>query len=366
MNNTFFKSLIIVVAFALTVFSVSAFPLNIEDKKSLPIHYSGRVVVGESDNKPIYTYSWPGVYFEAAFIGTEVDLKLNDSNNILNIIVDGQAPIVITKPGRKTYSINNLTEGKHHIRLEKRTETQYGTGSFEGFFIPGNSQAITLEKPKRSMEFIGDSAAVGYGIRSPKRECSEEDIFSFTDTQITYAALTAKAFNADYQINASSGFGVVRNYNGGMPEQTFLSLYPYALNDRGALYQSNWSPNIIVIGLGGNDFATPLNPDEKWKIREALQDDYVENYKKFVLSLRKKHPKARFILLSYAVVGDELEGQIARVIKALKQNGVHNIGLVTTKPVELSACQWHPSETDHKNAAEILTNYIKANPELWN
>lgn len=366
MSNPFFKTVISLVVFLLTIFSVPVFSLSSEDKKPLPIHYSGRVVVGELDNMPAYTYSWPGVYFEAAFIGTEVDLKLNDSNNILNIIVDGQAPIVLTKPGKKTYTINNLAEGKHRIRLEKRTETQYGTGTFEGFFVPENSQAITLEKPKRSIEFIGDSAVVGYGIRSPKRECSEEEIFSFTDTQITYAALTAKAFSADYQINALSGFGVVRNYNGAFPENTFLSLYPYALNDKGALYQSDWSPNIIVIGLGGNDFATPLNPDEKWKTREALQDDYVTSYKNFILNLRKKHPEAHFILLSYAVVGDELETHIARVIKELKQKGVRDIGLVTTKPVELAACHWHPSEADHKNAAGILTNYIKANPELWN
>lgn len=363
MKSTFFKSLIIV--FAVTVFSVPAFSSNIEGKKPLPIHYSGRVVVSELDNVPAYTYSWPGVYFEAAFIGTEVDLKLNDSNNILNIIVDGQKPIVLAKPGDITYSINNLTEGKHHIRLEKRTETQFGTGAFEGFFVPDHSQVITLEKPKRSMEFIGDSAVVGYGIRSPKRECSDDEIFSFTDTQITYAALTAKVFNADYQINALSGFGVVRNYNGAFPDNTLLSLYPYTLNDKGALYKSNWSPNIIVIGLGGNDFATPLNPDEKWKTREALQDDYVESYKSFILSLRKKHPETHFILLSYAVVGDELEAQIVRVIKELKQKGVRDISLVTTKSEELSACHWHPSETDHKNSAEILTNYIKANPGLW-
>lgn len=363
MNNTFFKSLIIV--FAVTIFSVSAFSSNIEGKKPLPIHYSGRVVVSELDGMPTYTYSWPGVYFEATFIGTEVDLKLNDSNNIFNIIVDGQAPIVLTKPGKTTYSINNLSEGKHHIRLEKRTETQFGTGAFEGFFVPNHNQVFVLEKPKRSMEFIGDSAVVGYGIRSPKRECSNDEIFSFTDTQITYAALTAKAFNADYQINVLSGFGVVRNYNGAFPENSFLSLYPYTLNDKGALYQSDWSPNIIVIGLGGNDFATPLNPDEKWKTREALQDDYVKSYKDFILGLRTKHPQTHFILLSYAVAGDELESQIARVIKELKQKGVRDIGLVTIKPVELSACDWHPSEIDHKNSAEILTNYIKANPGLW-
>lgn len=366
MSNAFLKPVISLAVFVLTLFSVTAFSQSTEEKKPLPLHHGGRVVIGELNNIPTYTYSWPGVYFEAAFVGTEVDLKLNDSNNVLNIIVDGQAPVVLTKPGRTTYSINNLPQGKHRVRIEKRTETLYGTGTFEGFFIPKNSQAITLEKPKRSMEFIGDSALVGYGIRSSKRECGEEEIVSFTDTQLTYAALTAKAFNADYQINALSGFGVVRNYNGAFPENTFLSLYPYSLNDKGALYKSDWSPNIIVIGLGGNDFATPLNAGEKWKTREALQDDYVKSYKDFILSLHTKNPNAHFILLSYAVSGDELENQIARVIKALKQEGMRDVGLLTTKAVELSACHWHPSETDHKNAAKILANYIKANPGLWN
>ncbi len=366
MSNPLFKTVISLVVFSLTIFSISAFSLSPEDKAPLPIHYGGRVVVGELDGAPTYTYSWPGVYFEAAFVGAEVDLKFNDSNNILNIIVDGKAPVALTKPGKTTYSINSLTQGRHHIRVEKRTETLFGTGTFEGFFVSGNSQAVALEKPKRKIEFIGDSAVVGYGIRSRKLECGEAEVFSFTDTQLTYAALTAKAFGADYQINALSGFGVVRNYNGAFPKNTFLSLYPYALNDKSALYQSDWSPNIIVIGLGGNDFATPLNPDEKWKPREALQDDYVKSYKDFILGLRAKHPNAHFILLSYAVVGDELETQIARVIKELKKIDVGDIGLVTIKPKELSACHWHPSENDHKNSAEILTNYIKANPELWN
>ena len=311
------------------------------------------------------TYSWPGVYFEAAFAGTEVDVRLDDSNNILNLIIDGQAPVVLARPGKKTYSINNLAEGEHRIRLEKRTETQFDTGTFEGFFIPDHDREITPEKPKRRMEFIGDSAVIGYGIRSPRRECSDEEIFSFTDTQLTYAALTAKALGADYQINALSGLGVVRNYNGAMPEQTVLSLYPYALNDKGALYQGDWSPDIIVIALGGNDFATPLNPDERWKTREALQDDFVEKHESFILSLREKHRGAHLVLLSYDPINKELENQVTRVVEKLKMKGEDRVDLVGIRPMTLSACQWHPSEADHRDAADILIRHIEANPALW-
>lgn len=366
MNNAFSRTAISAVVLVLAISPASASSPGMEGKKPLPIHHGGRVVVGESNGMPTYTYSWPGVYFEAAFAGTEVDVRLDDGNNILNVIIDGQAHAVLSRPGKKTYSINNLAEGEHRIRLEKRTETQYDTGTFEGFFIPDHDREITLEKPKRSMEFIGDSAVIGYGIRSPKRECSDEEIFSFTDTQLTYAALAAKALGADYQINALSGLGVVRNYNGAMPGQTFPSLYPYALNDKGVLYQGDWSPDIIVIGLGGNDFATPLNPGERWETRAALQDDFVESHEKFILGLREKRPEAHFVLLSYDPINKELESQVARVVEKLKTGGEDRIDLVGIRPATLSACQWHPSEADHKDSADILINHIEANPALWN
>jgi len=90
MNNAFFKHIVMIIVFALTIFSTCAFSFNIENKKPLPIHYGGRVVVNKLDHMSTYTYSWPGVYFETAFIGTEVDLKLNDSNNILKSLLMGK------------------------------------------------------------------------------------------------------------------------------------------------------------------------------------------------------------------------------------------------------------------------------------
>jgi len=93
--------------------------------------------------------------------------------------------------------------------------------------------------------------------------------------------LTAKHFKADYQINASSGFGVVRNYNGGNPEKNLLTLYPFTINSLSTLNHKDeidharWAPHIIVIGLGTNDFSTQLNPNEKWTTRTQLQNDFV-------------------------------------------------------------------------------------------
>jgi hypothetical protein len=44
---------------------------------------------------------------------------------------------------------------------------------------------------------------------------------------------------------------------------------PFALNDNEAIYSCKWSPKIIVIGLGENDFSTPLKVEKMADPRSA-------------------------------------------------------------------------------------------------
>ena len=337
------------------------------EKYVLPVHYSGRVLVEKNDSNTSYTYSWPGVYFEAEFIGPELDVRLNDSNNILNVIIDDNEPIVLTKPGKITHSLKNLGKGKHKVRLEKRTETQMATGIFEGFYVSDKGSVLKALPRQRRMEFIGDSFTVGYGNLSPGRECSNDEIFRFTNTHQAFGALTAQHFNADYQINAISGSGIVRNYNGAYPDENFLKYYPYTLlSNKTIEYKESWFPNIIVLELGGNDFSTPLNPGEKWKSREALQADYVKHYTAFILGLRSRNPQASFIFVVPKMPSQELYQQHSQIIERLKAKGESRIYLLSAEAMELSSCQWHPSLKDHQAVSQLLIDFINANPQLWN
>lgn len=331
----------------------------------LPVHHVGRVLIEKNDVHTTYTYSWPGVYFDAAFTGPEVDIKLDDANNILAITVDDNEPIVLEKPGKITHSLKNLGDGQHRIRLEKRTETQIGTGSFLGFYVPDKNNQSKPDVRQRKMEFIGDSMLVGYGNLSPKRECSNDEIFRFTNTHQAFGALTAKHFDADYQINAVSGIGIVRNYNGGFPDKNFVKFYPYSLlDDKTHIYKESWSPQIIVLGQGGNDFATPLNSGEKWKSREALQDDFRKNYVAFITDLRRQHPKATFILLTLDRLQEQNQ-QVNKVFSTLTAGGEKNIHLLGIQFKELTGCQWHASLNDHQAISTILINFINKNPQFW-
>ena len=188
---------------AQTLTPVSAIPA---DRQVLPVHVGGRVVAHPlPGNTTEYEHQWPGVYFESRFDGTQVYLAFNDALNEYRLLIDGQAPLTVNQPGKGAFEITGLAPGAHGIRLEKITESQAVSGAFDGFFIAANEKALPIGGRVRQMEFIGDSSMTGYGDRSTTRQCTDEERRARTDTQQGFAALTAKHFDADYQINAISG-----------------------------------------------------------------------------------------------------------------------------------------------------------------
>ncbi|ACE85322.1 bifunctional acetylxylan esterase/glucomannan deacetylase [Cellvibrio japonicus] len=338
-----------------------------DSTKPLPLHIGGRVLVESPANQPVsYTYSWPAVYFETAFKGQSLTLKFDDDQNIFRLIVDDKAPVVINKPGKVDYPVESLAPGKHRVRLEKLTETQSTSGRFLGFYTDPSAKPLALPKRKRQIEFIGDSFTVGYGNTSPSRECTDEELFKTTNSQMAFGPLTAKAFDADYQINASSGFGIVRNYNGTSPDKSLLSLYPYTLNNPDQLYHNkHWKPQVIVIGLGTNDFSTALNDNERWKTREALHADYVANYVKFVKQLHSNNARAQFILMNSDQSNGEIAEQVGKVVAQLKGGGLHQVEQIVFKGLDYSGCHWHPSANDDQLLANLLITHLQQKKGIW-
>ena len=334
--------------------------------QQLPAHVGGRVLEFTTDAGELaYEYSWPSVYFETAFKGDSLTLKFDDDQNNFQLIVDGATPIVIKKPGRQDYVLANLQVGKHLVRLEKISETQSSSGRFLGFY--SDDKPLALSKRKRQIEFIGDSYTVGYGNISPSRDCNGDELFNTTHSQLSFGPVTAKHFNADYQINASSGFGIVRNYNGTSPDKSLIALYPFTLHHNHYIYQSTpqntWQPEVIVIGLGTNDFSTKLNETERWKTREELQADYVNTYVEFIKTLNRKNPKAHLILMASDKMEDELAKQVEIVLANAKTSGIKKIDFIKFTGLDYQGCHWHPSAEDDQLLADLLIKFIDA--KVW-
>lgn len=348
-------------------------PAHLIHAHEVLVHSGGRVAAegyaGVLDN-PFYfdgRYQWPGTYFEGRFNATDIFFETDDNANILRIMVDGQNVGILNRPGQERYHVRGLSKGEHIIRIEKLTETQDSTAAFSGFALNPGDLPLPVSPRTRQIEFIGDSYSAGYGNTSSKRECTEDEIWATTDTQQAFGPLTAKHYDADYQINAYSGIGIVRNYNGVAPKRSMPLLYRSALLEDETIHpyaNAKWDPAIVVIALGGNDFSTPVHAGEKWASEDALTNDYIASYVAFVQQVRASHPSARFILMDY---GEErVAAALTEIIKRLNAASETRVtSLSTGGGFELTGCDWHLNTADDKRISATLIAYIDAHPELW-
>jgi lysophospholipase L1-like esterase len=269
--------------------------------------------------------------------------------------------------------VRDLGNTEHRVRLVKRTESTWAAGEFGGF-VAANGGAI-LARPAartRQIEFIGDSLTAGYGDLSTTRDCSANGgIDRNTNTDISYGALTAHGLNADYQVNAYSGRGMVRNYNGGEPGTDYRTYYDRALLAvDGDVWRkpAAWHPQVVVIGLGINDFSTPINPGEPWT-PETLRAAYRAAYLAFIDKLRARYGPRTTIVVSatYVYNTTALAEAAQQIVEERNSQGdarVHYWYYDSTG-LDYNGCDWHPSAHDHELIAARLLDYLAALPRLW-
>ena len=312
-----------------------------------------------------YTHQWPGSYFRAAFRGTKAFFRVVKGHEILHVMVDGKQRAVLVKPAAGVYAVEGLAKGKHRIGVFVATESQAGPNTFGGFAIPSGEKALKLRRRKHQIEFIGDSYTVGYGNLSHTHVCTNAKIWADTQDILAFGPRTARHYGADYQVNAISGRGVVRNYNG-YKADTLPEAYPYVLFNKKQKYDDPaWKPQVMVIGLGTNDFTTKLNPGEPWKTRTELHADFETTYAKFLKELRARNPHAYLIVWAADVANGEVEAQAQKVVEKLKQQGFKNIVYLPINGLQFTACDSHPSLTDDQTISDKLVEVIDAHKGVW-
>jgi lysophospholipase L1-like esterase len=346
----------------------------------LTMRATGRMQVVANDaalpaGAKAYSHQWPGVYFETQFHGETLTLRFDDPTNVYNLIIDEEAPIRLEPKAVREMSISGLGPGTHRARLERVSENQDHRGVFSGFYAPKSAQVPLAPPRARQIEFIGDSNMLGYGIASSVRECSPEEVFATTDVTRAYPVLSAKAVGADYQINAVSGRGMIRNWQGVLPGQTLPEIYPFVFFDQQVpVGETGWRPQVIVLQLGDNDFSTPLEAGERWASRKAFLDDYIETYQRFMGQLYVRYPEAA-LLISWPNLGQLTPDEVTwlntigreKLRAKAKELGFRYSDVVTLmlKEPEASACHFHMSARDHQAVAARLDAFLAAHPEFW-
>lgn len=330
--------------------------------KPIPLHIGGRVVPVADG----YQRQWPGTYLDAAFNGRAVDLAVGPGEVSLRISLDGGTPVALVRPKPGRYRIIAPTAGRHRIRVDVVSESQAGATGLGGLFAPAGTTPLAAPAPAaRRIEFIGDSHTVGYGNTSTSRDCTEAQVWETTDTSQGIAGRLARRYGADYRVNAISGRGIVRNYDG-FAAPTVPQAYPYALFDRTTpADDADWHPQVIVIALGTNDFSTALKPGERWADRAALHADYEARYVALVQSLRRRDPNAFFVLWATDLAAGEIAREVQQVATKLRATGDTRLAVVPVTGLGFGGCHYHPDLADDAKIAAAIGTAIDARPDVW-
>lgn len=230
------------------------------------IEYTGRTQTCGGD----VSYDWSGVYVRVRFQGPYLAMKCSDSKNSwFNLWVDKEmSPCSDRKfsvAARDTLIVlaEGLSKGTHEIILQKRTEGEQGRFTIHSFLSRGEVLQAAGRKT-RHIEFIGDSYTCGYGTES--QSASDPFEARTENCNLTYAAILARYFNADFNLSSHSGQGICRNYDDFRPGYNIPDRYRQTFDEEKDILwdaaKAPYKPDIVVVYACTNDFSTARQPHE--------------------------------------------------------------------------------------------------------
>jgi lysophospholipase L1-like esterase len=332
------------------------------------IHPNIQIIGRVDDSSPLGPrFSFPGVTIRARFEAPSIALLLADESlgdeahiNVYTVIIDDvpRKPLVPAREVTRYLLAEGLSDGPHTVEIRKRTEGLVGAARLLGFELPGGGQL--LEPPARSsrrIEFIGDSITCGFGNLATD-DPPKIYFTSFNeDHDLAYGALTAAMLGAESHTVAYSGRGVYRSHLRQVVSQIPIIYHRALADDKLPRWNHRrWTPDVIVINLGTNDFFEP-----------GLRDrDFQSGYSRFLAELRTIHPNAVIVCCVGPMLTDDYpvgERSLTRsrelingIIEQRAQKGDTKIHFhefeVQTPPFGEAM---HPSRATHRKMAESLS-----------
>jgi lysophospholipase L1-like esterase len=301
----------------------------------------------------------PGVIWEASRISLEFEgpsLKLLFSDNhgecLFNAAVDGVTNIVELRQERPAASttFTNLGPGRHLLTIFKRSEASAGWVRFEGVELAPGADAWTPPAPayKTTMLFFGDSISAGACDEDGAQDQWEDH--RTHNSAKSYTALTAAAFDADFQNISVSGMGIVTGYVSWPAGRIWDRVNADPNSPRADL--SRWTPRIVLVNLGENDGSYPKSR------HESFPTNYTKAYLGFIHNVRAAYPDAEIVLL----LGGMWNGAKNTDLRSAWQAAVAELEKSDPKISHFTFKHWtsqHPRVADHQALADELITWLK-------
>lgn len=306
---------------------------------------------------------WPGSSIALNFTGTSIDVDLKDqkADNFYYVFIDGKNTGKL-KPDtvRRTYRLaDNLDTGKHRVELYKLTESDRGSTAFFGFTLAPGGTTLTEPAPKtRKIEFYGNSITCGLAVEDASGKDNGGSIFE--NNYLSYAAITARNFNAQASYIAISGIGIQISWSPRKMPDLYDRLNPDDPNSKWDFRR--YTPDIVVVNLLQNDSWLVKRPDHAefkrvFGTKKPDEAQIISTYADFIRAIRNRYPNAEIICalgnMDATREGSPWPGYIQKAVESLKDQKMHTVFF----PYKKTSA--HPLVAEQQAMADQLTAFIR-------
>jgi len=323
------------------------------------IKYEGRIDTSQIKGAEIY---WSGTSIAINFEGESISALMidNKGDNYYNIILDKDSTRLLRIDTiQKYYELaSRLSKGKHSLEIFKRTEWDRGKSTFYGFRINGDAKVLeATPSSNRKIEFYGNSITAAYAVEDYSGKDSPDS--TYTNNYLSYAAITARHFDAEYRCICRSGIGITVSWYPLIMPEMYDRLIPEDENSKWDF--SLYTPDIVVVNLLQNDSWLVNMPDyDQFQARfgeEAPDEEFIINaYQQFISALRKHYPETNIICvlgnMDITEKGSVWPEYISRAVANLKDDKIY------THFTPYKNSPGHPTIEEQQVMATSLISFI--------
>jgi lysophospholipase L1-like esterase len=313
--------------------------------------YEGRFDFSDS-NAPVIV--WQASRISLDFEGDTLGLLFDDAKGqcFFNAAVDGSNTVVEVREGKPAVpaTLAGFGPGRHHLVLFKRSEADAGTVRFRGVVLTEGATASAPPSPayRLRMEFFGDSITVG--ACNEDGDADQWDNRRTHNAALSYAALTANAFPADYRNIAVSGMGIATGWVDKKAGEVWDRTYPNPASPRADL--TNWVPQVVFVNFGENDDSYPKAHGQ------PFPEGYTDGYVALIRAIRAAYPAAHIVLLRGGMFG----GAQSEPLRAAWEAAVTQLESADPGISHFVFTHWtrnHPRVADDRALADELIGWLK-------
>ena len=233
-----------------------------------------------------------------------------------------------------------------------------GKTYFYGFTMADGGKILDAPaEPKRKIEIFGNSISCGYAVLDT--EGKDRGSAPFEDGYNSYAALTARHYNAEFYNTSKSGIGITISWFPLIMPEMYDRLD--ATDSTSKWDFSKYTPDLVIINLFQNDswlVNMPGNPNFKARFGATAPapDFFVKAYSNFVASVRAKYPKAKIVCILGSMdatkAGAPWPGYIQQAVDGLHDKHIY------THFIPYKNTPGHPSAKEQQAIANDLEAFI--------